>query len=71
MPADNQRNSLDLRIHRIAVDEDFGHYRVPAGWQPAVDFDPKCQILLRTRDAAERNLPVAIEHDVAAFGVRR
>src|SRR5260370_42360916 len=66
--ADHYWDSLDLRIHRVTVDDDLDHNVVLAGRQLAVKLDLERQVLPRTSRARQHDPTVSIQHHVAAFG---
>src|SRR6266446_8755260 len=67
LPANHHRDTLDLRIQGVAVDEDLLHDGVLAGRQPLVELDRKCQIFPRKRDADECDPAVGVQYQVPAF----
>src|SRR5712691_2444196 len=66
--ADYHRNALDLRVHRVVVDQDLGQNRVIPGRQPAFERDRKREVLLRAREAGEREATFGIDRAGTAFG---
>src|SRR5215469_14086116 len=63
----NCRDSLDLGIHRVTVDNDLRHDVVLAGRKPAVELDRKRQIFCWNGYAGKRDLAAGVHHHVPAF----
>src|SRR6516162_792124 len=63
----NYRDSFDLGVHRIAVDDDLGHDGVLAGREPAVEIDRKRQVFRWKGDAGECDPAVGVHHHVPAL----